>query len=72
MKLQMKSQTAPKVNREATEMTLVLGRRILMMDDVLFQVDFLFGLKRAVSAVKTILNRVGSDIFERELLQITK
>jgi len=48
-------QTATIVNREATEMTLVLGRRIPMKGDVLFQVAIVVGLVRTVSAVKTVL-----------------
>ena len=57
MKLQVKSQTTTIVNREATEMTLVLGRRIPMKGDVLFQVAIVVGLERAVSAVETELNK---------------
>ena len=57
MKLQVKSQTTPIVNREATEMTLVLGRMIPMMDDVPFPSHFVAGIVRTVSAVERVLNR---------------
>ena len=66
MNLQVKSQTATIVNREATEMTLVLCSRIPMMDDVPFQVEFVFGLKRAVSAVEAVLKELEATSLRKD------
>jgi len=47
MRFQVKSQTTPIVNREAAEVTLVLGKLIPMTGDVPFQIEFLVSAIRA-------------------------
>lgn len=48
------------IERVATDVTLILGRMIPMIGDVLFQVVFLISLERAMNAVETVLVDLGA------------
>ncbi len=60
MRFQVKSQTTPIVNREAAEVTLVLGKLIPMTGDVPFQIEFLVSAIRAKRALQMVLFLLSS------------